>query len=92
MRITRTPPKKVGGRPCGIPLPYDLQLTTPSEYLASHPTQQRIEAARSTWGENGQLGVWLDPSNVWIYPHLHAATRKMIELAQRVAELTPRGS
>ena len=69
----------------------DFQLTTPSEYLASHPTQQRIEAARSTWGENGQLGVWLDPSNAWIYPHLHAATRKMIELAQRVVADEPAG-
>jgi 1,4-alpha-glucan branching enzyme len=60
----------------------DFQLITPSEYLARHPTQQMIEPARSTWGENGQLGVWLDPSNTWIYPHLHAATRRMSDLAR----------
>jgi 1,4-alpha-glucan branching enzyme len=61
----------------------DLWLSTPSEYLAAHPTQQIIEPAASTWGENGHLAVWLDPSNGWIYPHLHAAAQKMIELARR---------
>ena len=37
----------------------------------------------STWGENGHLAVWLDPSNAWIYPHLHAAAEKMSELARK---------
>ena len=61
----------------------EFRLTTPSEYLARYPTQQTTEPATSSWGEGGHLGVWLDPSNTWIYPHLHAATRKMTELAQR---------
>ena len=38
--------------------------TTPSEYLATHPTQQTIEPAASTWGENGYLRVWLDPKQL----------------------------
>src|ERR1051325_2947943 len=36
----------------------DFRLTTPSEYLAAHPTQQIIEPAPSTWGENGHIAVW----------------------------------
>lgn len=63
----------------------DLRLTTPSEYLAAHPTQQIIEPAASTWGENGHLAVWLDPSNAWIYPHLHAATLRMCDIARQYA-------
>jgi 1,4-alpha-glucan branching enzyme len=63
----------------------DFSLTTPSEYLAANPTQQTIEPATSTWGEKGYLGVWLDPGNVWIYPHLHAAARRMSDLARRHA-------
>ena len=47
----------------------DFQLTTPSEYLAAHPTQQIVEPAASTWGENRHLAVWLDSSNAWIYPN-----------------------
>jgi 1,4-alpha-glucan branching enzyme len=59
----------------------DFQLTTPSDYLATNPTQQTIEPAASTWGENGHLEVWLDKNNSWIYPHLHAAALRMTKLA-----------
>ena len=52
-----------------------------------HPTQQIVEPAASTWGENGHLAVWLDPANGWIYPHLHAAAQKMIELAQHASSV-----
>ncbi len=65
----------------------DFNLTTPSEYLAAHPTQQTIEAAPSTWGEKGHLGVWLDPSNVWIYPHLQTAARQMEEIAKKYSAI-----
>jgi 1,4-alpha-glucan branching enzyme len=61
----------------------DFQLATPSEYLAAHPTQQIVEPAASTWGENGYLAVWLDPSNAWIYPKLQSATDRVTELAQQ---------
>ncbi len=61
----------------------DFRLTTPSEYLAAHPTQQIIEPAASTWGENGHLAAWLDSSNSWIYPHLHAAALRMSEISRR---------
>jgi 1,4-alpha-glucan branching enzyme len=64
---------------------HEFSLTTPSEYLASHPTQQTIQPAISTWGENGYFEVWLDPSNAWIYSYLHAATQKMAALAQRAS-------
>jgi 1,4-alpha-glucan branching enzyme len=64
----------------------DLFLTTPSEYLAAHPTQQMVEAAASTWGQNGHLAVWLDPSNAWIYAQLQAALQKISELARKYAD------
>ena len=63
----------------------ELRLTTPSQYLANHSTQQILEPTASTWGEEGHLGVWLNQTNAWIYPHLHAAARKMTELAQRLS-------
>ena len=68
----------------------DLRLTTPSEYLAGHPTLQSVQPAASTWGENGHLSVWLDPSNAWIYPHLHAAAQRMSDVAHKHAgNVTP---
>ena len=63
----------------------DFLLATPSEYLAAHPTQQIVEPAASTWGENGHLAVWLDPSNAWIYRQLQSATDCMTQLAQQHA-------
>ena len=60
----------------------DFQLTTPTEFLANHSTQQTVSPAPSTWGENGHLGVWLDQTNSWIYPHLHSAAERMTKAAQ----------
>jgi 1,4-alpha-glucan branching enzyme len=59
----------------------NFQLTSPTEFLAQHPTQQTVSPAASSWGENGHLGVWLDKTNSWIYPHLHSAADRMTKLA-----------
>src|SRR6266550_5387565 len=64
----------------------DFHLSTPSEYLATNPTQQIIEPAASTWGENGYFEVWLNPSNAWIYPQLHIAADQMSEVACKHVE------
>jgi 1,4-alpha-glucan branching enzyme len=63
----------------------DFRLSTPSEYLATNPTQQIIEPATSTWGENGYFEVWLNPSNAWICPQLHIAAQPMSEVARKYA-------
>src|SRR6266403_871229 len=59
----------------------EFRLTTPSEYLATHPTQQTIEPGASTWGDKGHLEVWIDKRNSWIYPHLHTAAQRMTKVA-----------
>ncbi len=61
---------------------HDFEMSTPSEYLTRYPQQQVIAPAASSWGDKGYFEVWLDQSNSWIYPHLHAAARRMIELAR----------
>ncbi len=63
----------------------DFQLTTPTDFLAGHPTQQTVAPAGSSWGENGHLGVWLDKTNSWIYPHLHSAAERMTRVARACA-------
>jgi 1,4-alpha-glucan branching enzyme len=63
--------------------PEDFLLTTPSTYLARKPTLQVVEPSASSWGDQGYWAVWLDPSNTWIYPHLHEAARRMTRLAQK---------
>jgi len=60
----------------------DFQLTTPTRYLNEHSTLQIVVPSASSWGHKGYWEVWLDESNSWIYPHLHAAARRMTELAR----------
>ncbi len=63
----------------------DFYLTTPANYLAANSTQQTIEPAESSWGENGYLEVWIDQHNSWIYPHLHGCAQRMTNLARKYA-------
>jgi len=63
--------------------PNDFLLTTPSEYLAGHPTHQVAAPAASSWGEHGYYKVWLNETNDWILPHLDHAQQRLTELARR---------
>ncbi len=65
-----------------------LKLATPSDYLTSHPCNQRATPSMSSWGHLGYNEVWLNESNAWIYPHLHKASQRMIELADRFEDAT----
>jgi len=58
-----------------------FQLTTPTRYLEQNPTLQMISPCASSWGHKGYWEVWLDQCNSWIYSHLHAAARRMHEMA-----------
>lgn len=58
-----------------------LRLITPGDYLELHPRNQVAEPSMSSWGYKGYNEVWLEGSNDWIYPHLHMAAGRMIELA-----------
>ena len=40
-------------------------------------------AQHSSWGDAGFNGVWLNPSNDWIYRHLHMAEERMGDCARR---------
>ncbi|HEY0790699.1 MAG TPA: 1,4-alpha-glucan branching protein domain-containing protein [Chthoniobacterales bacterium] len=66
----------------------EFRLITPSGYLERHDTLQVVTPSPSSWGHKGFWEVWLDEANAWIYPHLHAAARRMIESA-RAAEAKP---
>ena len=58
-----------------------VELTTPWEYLNKFPTNQVANLPMSSWGHKGFSEVWLDPSNDWIYRHLHKAEEHMVEIA-----------
>lgn len=58
-----------------------VKLTTPTSYLGDYVDNQVVDLAASSWGEGGYNLVWLNPSNDWIYRHLHRAETTMVDLA-----------
>ncbi|OIP60583.1 MAG: DUF1957 domain-containing protein [Nitrospirae bacterium CG_4_9_14_3_um_filter_53_35] len=60
-----------------------VRLITPSEYLTENPTLQVSMPSMSSWGYKGYSEVWLEGSNDWIYRHLHKASERMTEIADR---------
>ncbi|WP_267383919.1 glycoside hydrolase family 57 protein [Cyanobacterium sp. uoEpiScrs1] len=52
-----------------------------AEYLQSNPTQQVCRPSQSSWGYKGFHEYWLNHTNAWIYPHLHKAIERMIEIS-----------
>jgi 1,4-alpha-glucan branching enzyme len=58
-------------------------MTHLSDYLNAYPTQQVCRPAQSSWGYKGFHEYWLNETNSWIYPHLHKAADRMVELSVR---------
>ncbi len=61
----------------------DISMITPYEYLKIYPESQVATPSLSTWGYKGYMDVWLNESNDWIYRHLHEASERMIEMANK---------
>jgi 1,4-alpha-glucan branching enzyme len=59
-----------------------IKTTTPTEHLLRYPRQQIVEPCACSWGHKGFSEVWLDECNSWIYPHLHTAGARMVEVAR----------
>lgn len=64
---------------------HSYAMTHLADYLRENPTQQVIHPAQSSWGFKGFHEYWLNETNSWIYPHLHKAAERMIELSRREA-------
>lgn len=57
------------------------ELITPTEYLKKNTMVQCSTPSPSSWGENGDYSVWINPSNHWIYKDIHSCEEIMIRLA-----------
>ena len=62
----------------------DIRTITPSEYLDNFGDIQPAAPPECSWGAGGFHEVWLNGTNDWIYPYLHAAAEKMSALVQRL--------
>jgi 1,4-alpha-glucan branching enzyme len=62
----------------GLPVAF----ATPSEALAWGGSRDSTFVHASSWGAGGFYRVWLNETNHWLWPHLHAMEEKMIEEAR----------
>lgn len=60
-----------------------IRLAAPSDYFKEYPVNQVATPSFSSWGWKGYSETWLSGANDWIYRHLHKATLRMSELANR---------
>jgi 1,4-alpha-glucan branching enzyme len=60
-------------------------MTHLAEYLQVQNTHQVCRPSQSSWGYKGFHEYWLNETNTWIYPHLHKAAERMIDLSRREA-------
>ena len=63
-----------------------VSLVTPSDYLDYYPGIQEAVPSASSWGANGYSEVWLNDTNAYMYPHMHKAAERMIQLADSFPE------
>jgi 1,4-alpha-glucan branching enzyme len=61
----------------------DVKTILPSEYLDRFGDLQPASPIECSWGAGGFHEVWLNGSNDWIYPYLHAGAERMSALARR---------
>jgi 1,4-alpha-glucan branching enzyme len=60
-----------------------IAMATPTEQLRTQKPMQTVRPAFSSWGNQGYSEVWIDGRNDWIYPHVHRAVERMVELVRR---------
>lgn len=60
-----------------------FKLGTAVDYLQANPRNQVATPSMSSWGHKGFCEVWLEGSNDWIYPHLHMAADRMVQLSKQ---------
>lgn len=61
----------------------DVKPITPAEYLDNFGNLQTSQPPECSWGAGGYHEVWLNGSNDWMYPYLHAAAERMVSLRER---------
>ncbi len=59
-----------------------VALQTASEYLAANPPRTAMALPESTWGQGGHYWVWQNHHTEWMWPMIHAAERRMVELSR----------
>lgn len=63
----------------------DVNLTTPTRYLAEHPAAESADLLESSWGMGGEHFLWDNQETHWMWSLIHTVENRMEELADNFA-------
>jgi 1,4-alpha-glucan branching enzyme len=63
-----------------------VELSTASRVVEEHPPREVLSLPESSWGAGGGHYTWLNDDTEWMWPLIHAAERRMEDLATRFAD------
>lgn len=61
-------------------------LSTPTRFLQENPQRMVCRPSTSSWGHQGDAETWVNGKTDWIYPHVHAAEKTMVDCVQRYVD------
>ncbi|MDD3150062.1 MAG: DUF1957 domain-containing protein, partial [Candidatus Gastranaerophilales bacterium] len=59
----------------------NIDRNTAAEYLEKHPPKNAISIPESSWGQGGHFWVWQNHHTEWMWPIIHAAEKRMENIA-----------
>lgn len=60
----------------------EVELTTGSAYVEAHPPTTVLNLPEGSWGAGGTHFVWDNADTHWMWPIIHAAERRMLEVSR----------
>lgn len=66
----------------------DIDLTTPTRYLAQHPPAATADLIESSWGIGGRHFLWDNQETHWMWAPIHLAEERMEQLAEQFTDPT----
>jgi 1,4-alpha-glucan branching enzyme len=60
----------------------EVDLTTGSAYIDAHPPQTVLNLPEGSWGAGGTHFVWDNADTHWMWPIIHAAENRMLEVCR----------
>jgi len=60
----------------------EVDMTTGSAYIEAHPPQTVLNLPEGSWGAGGTHFVWDNADTHWMWPIIHAAERRMLEVSR----------
>jgi len=64
----------------------DLSLTTPRDYIETHPPHDTLHLPEGSWGSGGSHFIWNNGETYWMWEPIHTYETRMAALTQQFTD------